>query len=158
MSTNYITIRVQFDWNFDTVWSDETFSIRSVSVNRKLSGAGKALSTSSGVVSQATIEMENFTNRFSSQLTSGTLYSDLENGKIYHVPVIIEISTTLTPSYDTIFVGICKISNETTLTAKGGKLLNITAYSKEELLKNYRYSLLQTDLLNYYNNLLWMNT
>lgn len=153
MSTNYITIRVQFDWNFDTVWSDETFYVRSVSVNRKLSGAGKALSTSSGVISQATIEMENFTNRFSSQLTSGALYSDLENGKIYHVPVMIEVSTTLTPSYDTIFVGICKISNETTLTAKGGKLLNITAYSKEELLKNYRYSLLQTDLLNYYNNL-----
>ena len=150
MSTNYINIRVKFDWNFDTTMSDETYYIKAVTVNRKLAGVGKALSSSSGVVSQATIEMENFNNRFSSQLTTGALYSDLENGKIYHVPVTIEVSTTLTPAYEFIFTGVCKISNELTLTPKSGKTITITAYSKEELLKNYKLSLLQSELWAYY--------
>lgn len=134
-----IGFTVEFDWDYDGTFTDESDYVVGFNVDRSLSGVGKPFSGSTGRIGRVNIELSNTTNRFSSRITTGALYSYLQNGGFYGIPVRITL-TTNSVTYR-IFTGICTIPTEPQKSVNRRHTVTVIALTREELLRNNRIDL-----------------
>lgn len=130
MPSRIISFYVELDYNFDGTFTDESDKVISFNVERSLSGVSNPFLSSNGKVDRAVINLKNTDSRFSSKITTGALYSDIANGKIFHVPIRVGVNTG--GSDYRIFTGICQIPNEVNGTPNQPRIISLTAFSNEE--------------------------
>lgn len=147
MGQRTVSYYVELDYNFDGTFTDETDRTISFNVERSLSAVKNSFLASGGRIDRAVINLSNYDFRFSSKITTGALYSDIANGKLFHVPIRIGLNTG--SSDYRIFTGICQIPNENNGNTQQPKIISITALSLEERYINTLVSSTITQIRNY---------
>ena len=136
--------RLEVDWDFDGTYTDETPRIIAVRGTHKLVPPNKAVEASSGLVSTMTATLNNEDNRYSSAVTTGALYGDIQFGQAWHAPCRFSITTDAGGSWNQIFQGVIKIPVENTV--RDGQIRSVTldCRGNEEKILNHRISTPQT--------------
>lgn len=151
MPSRTVSFYVELDYNFDGTFTDESDNVVSFNVERSISGIGNPFLASSGRIDRAVVTLSNIDRRFNSKVDTGALYSLIQDGQIFHVPIRVGINTG--GSDYRIFTGICKIPVEPNANPKSGRNIQITAYSNEEKHINNRLSLSVDQAYAWYNDL-----
>ena len=141
MTVRVVSGRLWVDWDFNGVFTDESQYLISANGDMALSAFGAGLAGGGGMVSQANFTLRNVNGRFSPLRSDGALYSYIQAGKGYHVPVYFEVSIDGGSSYDRVFTGVLKLPSEDTLTTKELGTVTLDARSREEIYLQRRLSL-----------------
>ncbi|MFZ1753628.1 MAG: hypothetical protein WAU10_07800, partial [Caldilineaceae bacterium] len=116
----------------------------------RLANPEDSLTGGRGMVDRATITLRNPSGRFSSLLTTGALYSDLQGGGAYHAPMYLEVSIN-GGDYARIFTGVIKLPQEGTPTARGEATIVLDCRSRDEAALSARVSTSQAVFAQIYN-------
>ena len=130
---------VWFDWNFDGTFTDESANLVDVRGEQRLAPPEQSISGGGGMVDECTITLRNTAGRYSSLNTGGALYTDIRDGKLYHVPVLVEV-TIDGSTWRRVFTGVAKIPQETGGAVDGIPTVRFTCRSRDELLLQQRMS------------------
>ena len=151
-----IRYQVFFDWDRDGTFTSEDDYFISARGTHRLAPPGQSITATSGQVAQCTIIMDNSTGRFSSFNTGGALYSYIQSGKTYHVPVIVQISVepagSASATYNRVFTGVARVPFEVTLTTDQAQTITFDCRGNEEVLLNKRTRTPQADFKAYRDN------
>ncbi len=139
MTTRTVAWKLFVDWDFDDTYTEETTHLVRASGSMRLSNPEDALTGGRGMVDACTITLRNPSGRFSSLLSSGALYADLQNGGAYHAPMYLEVSID-GGSYTRIFTGVVKLPAEGTPTASSEAVISLDCRSRDEAILNARIS------------------
>lgn len=105
----------------------------------RIAPPGQSIVATNGQVSQCTIVLDNSTKRFSSLNAAGALYSNIQSGKMYHVRVILKISTEFGgTTWVRVFTGVARIPVEVTLTTQQARTISLDCRGMEEMYLNKR--------------------
>jgi hypothetical protein len=141
--------QVYFDWDRDGNFDDEDDYLVSAKGTHRLAPPGQSITATSGQVAQCTIVLDNTTGRFSSFNSGGPLYSYIQSGKSYHIPVLVQISVepagSLSAGYNRVFTGVARIPTEATLTGDSAQTITFDCRGNEEIYLNKRARTLQAD-------------
>ena len=148
-----IRYQVYFDWDRDGTYTSEDDYFVSARGTHRLAPPGQSITATSGQVAQCTIVMDNSTGRFSSFNTGGALYTYIQSGKTYHVPVIVQISVedagAVSATYNRVFTGVARVPFEATLTGDQAQTITFDCRGNEEVLLNKRTRTAQADFKVY---------
>lgn len=134
-----IEAQLLIDWDHNGTYTDETTYFVEARGTHRTAPPGQSITATSGQVSQCTVIVDNTSGRFSSLNSSSAIYSNIQSGKMYHVPVAVNLSTTFGgTSYVRVFTGVARIPTELTLTTRQPKTLAIDCRGIEETLLNKR--------------------
>lgn len=138
------------DWDQDDEYTDETAHLISARGSIRLAPPGQAITSTSGIIAQATFELNDGLNRFNPFITTGALYSDISGGKAYRAPVQFNLSLD-GETWHTIFQGLTKIPSNRTLTPRQPKTVSLDCRGNEEKLLNYRHSTTKADFATWHD-------
>jgi len=150
-----IGAQVYIDWDRDGTYTSEDAYLISARGTHRLTPPGQSITAASGRVSECTVVLDNSTGRFSSLYSSGALYSYIQSGKAYHVPVKVQISAVLVgdvASYQSVFTGVARIPAEATLSPGQPKTITFDCRGVEEILLNRRQRTTRANFASYYDN------
>jgi len=150
-----IAWQLEFDWNFDGTYTDESSNLINADGDMRFTPSGRSVLASRGIVPSAIITLHNPDNRYSSLMSTGALYGNLQLGRGYHVPVRLSVSIDGGSNYYRILDGVAKIPQESGLTASEAATVTITCRGKEEQVLNKRISTPSEDMRTWRDN--WYN-
>lgn len=150
-----IGAQVYFDWDHDGNYTSEDTYLISARGQHRLTPPGQSITATSGRVSECTVVMDNSTGRFSSHNAAGALYSYIQSGKAYHVPVKVQISAVPvgdSVSYQSVFTGVARIPAEATLSPGQPQTITFDCRGIEEVLLNRRQRTTRANFASYHDN------
>lgn len=150
-----IAAQVYFDWDRDGNYTSEDDYLISARGQHRLTPPGQSITATSGRVSECTVVLDNSTGRFSSHNAAGALYSYIQSGKAYHVPVKVQISAVSvgdSVSYQSVFTGVARIPAEATLSPGQPKTITFDCRGVEEVLLNRRQRTTRANFASYHDN------
>jgi hypothetical protein len=139
-----IGCRVQFDWDFNGAFTDESANLVRASGETRFAPPEQSISATQGIVDRASIELRSVAGRYSALNTTGALYSLIQNGGAYHVPVTIDTTIDGT-TWTRIFTGVTQVPRETGLAHNGMPTVQFECRSRDELLRQKRASSAHAD-------------
>jgi hypothetical protein len=142
-----IACRVLFDWDFNGTYTDESANLVRASGDARFAPPEAAITATQGIVDACSIELRNTAGRYSALNSSGALYTYLQSGGAYHVPVYVETSINGGSSWQRVFTGVTKIPRETGRTYDGIPSVRFECRGVEEKLLQARRSTTSADFL-----------
>lgn len=140
------------DWDRDGTYTDETDYFVEARFQHRIAPPGQSITGSQGQVAQCSITIDNSDKRFSSLNTLTSLYGDIQSGKMYHVPVIINLSVHFEgDDYVRAFTGVARIPTELTMTTRQARNITLDCRGMEETLLNKRQRTTQVDFSSSYD-------
>lgn len=152
MSTRSIAAKIFADFDFDGTETEEANRLISARGSMRLAPPGQAITSTSGILSQMTVELDNSDNRYSPLITGGALYSDIANGGMYKLPVYVTVSVDGGANYYRQFTGVAKLPRHTTLAPGQPKILRLDCRSDEERVINARLNTEIADFQTYHDD------
>lgn len=134
-----IGCKVWFDWDFNGSFTEETSNLVTVRGDTRIAPPGESITSAQGMIDSCTIELYNNAGRYSPLNSSGALYTYIQDGKGYHVPVYVETTINGT-DYTRTFTGVAKIPRETGRTWNDVRTVEFECRGREELLLQKRMS------------------
>jgi hypothetical protein len=151
-----IYAQVFFDWDRDGSYTAEDAYLVSARGTHRIAPPGQSITATSGQVAQCSVVLDNSTGRFSSLNSGGALYSLIQSGKTYHVPMIVQIAVeeagSVSATYYQVFDGVARIPTEQTLSPGQPKTITFDARGKEEILLNKRARTAQANFKVYHDS------
>ncbi len=148
MST--ITWTLQIDWDRDGTFTDESSRLVSASGSMRVVRPGDTLAGGLGIVDRAVLILDNYDGRYSPLNTSSHLYSAIQNGGAYQVPVLL--SVTSNGSTARVFLGTAKIPTEVGATSKRHPTVRLDCRSRADTILQKRASTTLASFVGYYDN------
>jgi len=142
-----VKAEIEVDWDIDGVYTDETPRLVQARGSIRLAPPGQNITSGSGIVATATVELENNDNRYSPLVSTGDLYAYIAGGGMYRAPIRVSISLDDGATYHTVFTGVMKIPSNETLAPRQPKTISIDARGNEERLLNRRVSTSHADFV-----------
>lgn len=147
MSYRLVEARVQTDTDFDTTDVIETGRLVTARGSLRLAPPNQSITGTSGIIAQATFELDNSDDRFSSLITTGPIYAEISGGQLYRLPVKIEVQIS-GGGWVRIFGGVAKIPKNRTLAPGQPKTIQFDCRGNEERILNLRVSTGQSDFVD----------
>lgn len=135
-----ITWQLGIDWDFDTVYTDESAYLVQASGSVRLAPPESGISSPRGTVDRMALTLKNTDRRYSPLNEAGPLYSAIANGGAYHAPMYLNVSINGGSNFYRIFTGVIKIPREGPPYSGVAGTVEIDCRSKDELLLNKRMS------------------
>lgn len=150
MTSRLVEARVQTDTNFDETDVVETGRLLSARGSLRLAPPNQSITGTSGIIAQATFELDNSDDRFSPLITTGAIYSEISGGQLYRLPVKIDIQIN-SGGWVRVFGGVAKIPKNRTLAPGQPKTIQFDCRGNEERILNLRVSTEQADFVANHN-------
>ncbi len=149
--TRVITFALYVDWNNNGSYAAEdnvSNYLLSASGNESLSNPDESSFAANGFVTEATFTLFNKDQRFSPSNSSGPLYTYLQNGKFYQLPVKFE--ATISGTTHTVFAGAIKSITESPRKAKGFGTVSLRCTTDDGVLINKKIETPQDTTRSFY--------
>lgn len=146
MTSRLVECRIETDTNFDETEVVETDRLLSARGSLRLAPPNQSITGTSGMIAQATFELDNSDDRFSSLITTGAIYSEISGGQMYRLPVAIDVRVD-SGSWERIFTGVAKIPKNRTLAPGQPKTIQFDCRGNEERILNIRTNTEQADFV-----------
>jgi len=135
-----VSNQLLIDWDHDGTYTDESAYLMEARGSHRIAPPGQSITATNGQISQCTVLVDNSSKRFSSLNSGSAIYANIQSGKMYHVPVRINISITFGGTdYVRVFTGVARIPTEITLTTSQARTLAIDCRGVEEKYINRRH-------------------
>jgi hypothetical protein len=146
MTTSYgrtIAIKIEVAWD-GTNYVDESGYVANASGQIRLNAPFTNLLANRSTIDQAIVVLNNFDNRYSSLLSTSSLYAYTAGGIAYHIPMTVKVSID-GGSYTTIFTGTIKTYSEEVVSINEASQISFDCRSREEDYINTKISTTRDD-------------
>jgi len=137
-----IGCRVFFAWDLSSYTNESTNLVTAGGELRFAPPEALAIGAQ-GIVDRCAIELRNTNGRYSALNSSSPLYSNIQNGGAYHVPVYVDTTINDGTSWQRVFTGVTKIPKETGRAWNEMPTVRFECRSRDELLLQKRMSTTQ---------------
>lgn len=147
-----VAAKLLIDWDRDGTYTDESAYFLSARGNHRLVAPRQSVVASSGRVAECSLTMDNSTGRFASLNSGGALYATLGNGKMFQIPMRLQVSVVAAgagASYSTVFTGFARAPKESTLSPDTPQTVTIDCRGVEDSLLNRRIRTTQANFAAY---------
>lgn len=153
MTTNgrVISAKLYVKWTGLLTYADESANIVSFNGQIRLNPPFTSILANRSMVDQVSINLHNKDNRYSSLLSTGGLYSEINNGNYYQCPMYLQVSVNGGSNYYTIFTGVVKYVTENTKTPRAVGQITLDCRSREEVALQTKANTLATDFKAYFD-------
>lgn len=131
--------RLRIAWD-GTNYVDESAYLAQASGEARLVAPGEGISSGRGQVDRCQIELFNQSARFSPFNSSSPIYALLQDGKSYHAPFTLDVSTDGGSTYPRIFTGVLKIPGASSVAQGVAGRATFDGRTRDELLLGKRLS------------------
>lgn len=144
MSSSSLAWQLFVKWD-GTSYTDESARLISAQGSYRLTAPGVESVAGRGMISDCTIVLSNYDNRYSSANSSGTLYSDLSGGGMWQRDMYLNVSTDGGSNYYKVFTGVVKNMSEQSVSVGSINVVTLTCRSSEDKYLNHRISTSRAD-------------
>lgn len=136
----HIVWELMIDWDFDTVFTDESARLVAANGTLRLAAPESGISSPRGTTDQCQLTLNNADGRYSPLNTASPLYDDIKLGGAYNAPMYLRVSTNGGGDYFRVFTGVIKIPKDNPPYPGTASTVEIDCRSRDELLLNKRIS------------------
>ena len=151
MSTRNVRWQVGIRWNGSS-YTDESARLISATGNYAVNAPGTPTVAGSGIVSQCTLVLNNYDDRYSANNPAADLYAYTNYGKYHHTWMYLNVSIDGGSNYYRIFSGVIAAMTEIGPTPGEASTVSIDCRDFCELYLNTRQSTATADMVTLYES------